>query len=147
MTTSSFSREIPLAFPKVNRTKPLRTGSRLAGRTSRRRSGSSIASAGRLLRPQREFRNPRVEEVNCVGGRADAARDGGGRGYRWLSRLPMFHDGRDNPPGKPETPRQTISCRGHACQLQTLAEGSPNRLPIVRFPGYFLPCLAGQYAG
>src|SRR5438105_4177333 len=100
MTTSPFSRAIPLAFPKVNRTKPWRTSSRLASRTSRRRSGSSIASAGRLLRPQLVFRNTHVEEANCVGGRAYAARDGGGRGYRGLSRLPMFHDGRDLPPRK-----------------------------------------------
>src|SRR5579864_5448199 len=92
MTTSPSLREMPLALPKVKSTSPLRTSSRLASKTARRRSGRSIASAGRQVRVQPSWLKARAGErvyaarEEVISRHADARSD-----------LPRIHDGYDVP--------------------------------------------------
>ena len=77
MTTSPSFLEMPLVLPNVKSTSPVRTNSRLASKTSRRRSGSSIVSAAWLRSVQpasmKVYAEELVDTASRLAGRVSAA--------------------------------------------------------------------------
>src|SRR5260370_6647463 len=101
---------MPLALPKVYETNPWRTSSRLASKTARRRSGSSIASSVTLLRAQ--FRWQKV----YIGERIDEARDGVDRNSAGRYDSPDIHGPDLSFCKLQKIMRVTLSCPGNDCQ-------------------------------